>query len=69
MHHRNQKEAITRIRNTGKHIVPRQERGHNAEAAACTGQSDVGLAFGVVLRVEVGDTEHQVSEPDGQEEG
>jgi hypothetical protein len=65
MCHRDDEEAVARIRNTRQGIIPREERSEESEVAASLDAASIG-AFGIVMQV--ADTQQEEGHVQGEKE-
>lgn len=68
MHHGNNEKTVRIVRDSSVHIVPRQERRHDAGRASTPCQGFVWHAFSRVLCIHIGDPKEKESNPDREEE-
>lgn len=65
VHHRNDKEAVARVRNTREGVIPSRKRSQNAKRAAGI---DAGLVGMLAIVLQVADTQQQESQVEGEEQ-
>jgi hypothetical protein len=68
VHHREGKERIRRIRETSKHVIPRNESSDDAKRASRYSQPVMRVSVGSVAGIEIRNSEADESDPDREEQ-